>query len=793
MCKSEPYIVNAQAGDQIVMSEEQPQLKPSIWWNLLLAILVLIPVVGLSLLLSNSPFSISEKSEIVQTSKHTSWDIYLLVYSAFTYVILLITAVAFARHRRQTLIPEVRLEHFNNALQSLCERRADPGTPAELRSFLCQNLYHPEISPLVLFLEKSTQKMNHIALWHPNSARLSEVINSQEFAQEVGWEKDHHLKPVTVETATNDRLYHALRTSNACELFRWAVTIDLPAARGILKFFLAGKQPPSKEELHIFEHLIHVVNDTTEVSAMTSDIPSIQAGLRESKLTFQNLYQILHDMVIIFPLDDDNNPLPLLDVNDMVCSTLGYPREELLTMTVVDLHSPDSRELLMDVTAESREKRFGSFESVFRTREGIDFPVEVNTARFEFNNRWTIIAVVKDLRLRREKESSQRRNEMLFRNMFDHSLDAIFILSGDSIVVANPSFQSLFSRLGREVPHSLEGLINFVSPHHQESLRRYLNDSPQPSRETYKSLSFPGEDDNNYYFDLVTSSLDQLNEETVLAILHDVTSEHNAIQERKRYFQARLAAEKKRTEAVLLAEKTSRLASVGVIAAGITHEINQPLNVIRLGADGIKMWAQKYLVEKPELVMELITDITEGVVRVSKIIDHMRSYWLAPSRELQEPVDLNECIRKALALTTTQMQMHFISLDLRLHDSPLPVLADGVQLEQIVNNLVINAIHALDEEDRPDKCIRVETENGKEKVILRIIDNGPGFPESLAPEELFDPFYSTKSPGKGTGLGLAIVRMFVDRFEGKITVDHVQPHGAQFTVQLPLFQAGKMP
>ena len=87
---------------------------------------------------------------------------------------------------------------------------------------------------------------------------------------------------------------------------------------------------------------------------------------------------------------------------------------------------------------------------------------------------------------------------------------------------------------------------------------------------------------------------------------------------------------------------------------------------------------------------------------------------------------------------------------------------------------------------RTDKSIRVESFSQDGRAIICVVDNGPGLPDDIQAEELFDPFFSTKKSGKGTGLGLAIVRMFVDRFEGKINVERVSPQGAKFTVSLPL-------
>lgn len=227
------------------------------------------------------------------------------------------------------------------------------------------------------------------------------------------------------------------------------------------------------------------------------------------------------------------------------------------------------------------------------------------------------------------------------------------------------------------------------------------------------------------------------------------------------------------------------------MAAGITHEINQPLNAIRLATDGIQLWKAKYDKPLPEMFEDLIGDISQGVQRVSKIVEHMRSFWMRPEADKFQSVNLNDAISRALALLTSQMQNHFISLDLQLSEEPLFVRADSIQLEQIINNLTINAIHALDTVENEDKQIQIRTQRDGEFVLFQVTDNGPGFPNLEDSNALFDPFYSTKGPGKGMGLGLAIVKMFVDRFHGKIIPENLESGGARLTVRFPETQAAQ--
>lgn len=242
---------------------------------------------------------------------------------------------------------------------------------------------------------------------------------------------------------------------------------------------------------------------------------------------------------------------------------------------------------------------------------------------------------------------------------------------------------------------------------------------------------------------------------------------------------------RKRNEAVKLAEETAKLASIGVMAAGITHEINQPLNTIRLSADGIILWSEQNPGGVPEFLLNLIKEVSGGSKRISNIVEHMRSFWVTPTQKIQVKIELNKALQDALELITRQIKNHQIELDLQLYQKSLPLLGDSVQLQQIINNLVINAIYALDEVERADKKISVVTRQDDNCIILEVRDNGPGLPTE-SQDQLFDPFYSTRNPGKGMGLGLAIVKMFVDRLNGKIEVCNNENAGSTFTVYFPV-------
>ncbi|HUU28177.1 MAG TPA: two-component regulator propeller domain-containing protein, partial [archaeon] len=271
-------------------------------------------------------------------------------------------------------------------------------------------------------------------------------------------------------------------------------------------------------------------------------------------------------------------------------------------------------------------------------------------------------------------------------------------------------------------------------------------------------------------------------------LFHTIADMISNAWQRYAHFQARLEAEEKRTEAIHIAESASRLASIGEMAAGITHEINQPLTTINFSVDMLLYWDKNNRGLLPGIFRDRLLKISASVERMDKIIQHMRSFWASPGRIEKETTDLNQVVKNALSLLNRQLHSHGIEPEIALSKEALPTRGNTIHLEQVVINLTLNAMYSLDEINSVEKKIKVSTWLEDNSVCLEIQDNGTGLPEEVG-DRIFDPFYTTKRPGEGTGLGLAIVKRFVDKYNGSITAWNNQSGGATFTVRFPVAQA----
>jgi len=259
----------------------------------------------------------------------------------------------------------------------------------------------------------------------------------------------------------------------------------------------------------------------------------------------------------------------------------------------------------------------------------------------------------------------------------------------------------------------------------------------------------------------------------------------SSIEQKINSLETAYALENKKLEAEKMIEKSSRLVSIGVMAAGITHEINQPLNTIAVNADGMLFTNEKENV-LPPFYIDAIQQILDASGRISEIINHMRQFW-SPDDYLEKlPFDANAAIVNALRLLNKKLDAHGVELRRHFSEKNAIIRGNSVHLEQIVINLIVNALHAFDKKKNTvsHKIIDISTEVA-ETLIISITDNATGFGKKSI-SELFDPFYTTHTSAENMGLGLAIVKQLVESMNGEITGYNNEIGGATFTIKLPV-------
>ena len=236
--------------------------------------------------------------------------------------------------------------------------------------------------------------------------------------------------------------------------------------------------------------------------------------------------------------------------------------------------------------------------------------------------------------------------------------------------------------------------------------------------------------------------------------------------------------------------QASKMTTLGTMAAGMAHEINQPLNVIQVCADFFLKMIKKGMPIKEEDLKSMANDISSNVQRASGIIKHMRDF-ARQSEAVKTKVNINDPIKDVFKVLGHQLKVHQIELELDL-DPELPfIMADHNRLEQVFINLVTNAVDAMDKKGEKlkdqdwNRLLKIKSFSENGQAVVTVADTGTGIPKEII-DKIFEPFFTTKEVGKGTGLGVSISYGIVKDYEGAIEIKSEVGKGTTFELRFPV-------
>ncbi len=244
--------------------------------------------------------------------------------------------------------------------------------------------------------------------------------------------------------------------------------------------------------------------------------------------------------------------------------------------------------------------------------------------------------------------------------------------------------------------------------------------------------------------------------------------------------------------------QNSHLHALGEMAAGVAHELNQPLSGIRTFAEGLLFGMHHGWETKPEEVRTTLEDIVEQVDRMTSIIGHMRDFSRDSSGEDATVFAVEDVLDNVFKLAETQLRGHGIAVEKNVQGPLPPCRGWPQQLEQVLLNLINNARQAMDEREEkkrrgeesdaawsPILALNVSTTSQGDLLVVEVADTGGGIPEDII-KHIFNPFFTSKQASQGTGLGLSISHSIVQKHGGEITVENRPGMGATFSVRLPI-------
>ena len=503
-----------------------------------------------------------------------------------------------------------------------------------------------------------------------------------------------------------------------------------------------------------------------------------QEEKRVSEENFKAIIRQIPDGIFI------ENKERILFVSQSVVRMLGYEREEELTgHPPLSFVHPDYHPVLQKRIARiyGKEAVNPLLESEWLKKDGSRLAVEASSISVIYEGQPAVMAVLRDTAPRKEAEEALRKSEENFKSIIQQMPDGVLIVDRERVLFIN---QTLAGLLGYSSAAELVGRPKFDLVHPDDHavvggrIERIIGQGGANPLLRLKMLRQGGEP---VEFESSSISIQYEGKPAVMAVLRDIT------------------LQKQMESNALLNEK---LATVGTLAAGIAHEINNPLTYVlanlvflRENFDELNHWMaenghrdERYLKLFKEMREEM-EETAHGGGRIRDIVRGLKSFVRSDEDEVAA-VDLNQTIDEAINMT-----FHEFKDKARVEKDfapRLPVLTvNPGKLLQVFINLLINAAQAIEGNHPENNKIHIRT--GQEKGILfaEFTDTGKGIPEKILPL-IFDPFFTTKPVGVGTGLGLSICKKIVAHYQGTLEVQSWIGRGTTFTVRLPVVNGFKI-
>lgn len=522
-----------------------------------------------------------------------------------------------------------------------------------------------------------------------------------------------------------------------------------------------------------------------------TDRKHAEEALRESEERYRSLFNSINDAVFVHGIGADGSPGRIVEVNDIACERLGYTREELLQMRPTDVDAPEALAVLPAVLDRLRVKGHAVWEGVHVAKDGRRIPVEISDRLFELHSGTFGVATVRDITDRKQTEEENRCLRNYLVNVIDSMPSVLVGVDTNGCITQWNAVAQAKTRIGSE---EAEGQpLEQVSP----TLARHLGMAREAMRDGRVKVESRVADvvkGELRYEDVTVYPLTTNGIGGAVIRVDDVT-------------------ERVRIEEMMI--QSEKMLSVGGLAAGMAHEINNPLGVILQSAQNVLRRFSKDLpinarvaedcgtalehilkyVERRE-ILTFLEDIRGSGERAAEIVSNMLNFSRMPA-DKGAPTDVPELLDKTVTLAGSDYDLKrrydFRRIEIvREYEPGLPqVICQAGKIQQVFLNILRNGAEAMkDASDRgrpPRFILRVKREGTV--VRVDIADNGTGMEEAVR-KRVFEPFFTTKPPGIGTGLGLSVSYFIVtEEHGGSLSVESQPDVGTRFCLRLPV--AGK--
>ena len=494
----------------------------------------------------------------------------------------------------------------------------------------------------------------------------------------------------------------------------------------------------------------------TAVLGVTRDVTEwkkTEALLRQSEDRYRRLLAVLPDAILV------NRENRIFFANEQGVRLFGArSAEEILGKSLYDLAHPDYHEM---IDARIRHllgpgNTVPEVEEKIVRLDGMSVDVAVRAARFQDEEGFGILVVLRDISLRKAAEQKLRESEERLQSLLGAMEDVIWSSSLDlsTMFYVSPSVMEIYGRPPDAFLARPSLWLEAVHP-----------DDCVIAEQARQALSTMGEFDVEYRIVRLDGDLRWLHDRG--RVIKDAKGRPLRIDGI-----ASDITERKRLQAQL--RRTERVAELGTVASGMAHEIGTPMNVI--------LGRAEYLMErtKEEPVRKGLQTIVSQVERITRVMNQLLAF--ARRRPVEHrALDLRQTIEDNLEIFQERLSQSNISVETSFADACPLVHADSDQMSQVLINLVMNAIHAMP----GGGVLKLSLAPDRGMVRLTVADTGHGMPRDVI-AKVFDPFFTTKEFGKGTGLGLTVVKGIIEEHSGTIEVESEPERGTTFTICLPI-------
>jgi histidine kinase len=374
------------------------------------------------------------------------------------------------------------------------------------------------------------------------------------------------------------------------------------------------------------------------------------------------------------------------------------------------------------------------------------------------------VSVSLDITARKKLEEDLKKSERKYNAVFNNIPRALFLLNRDTLAIldCNRSATLLYGYTKGEMIG--KNFIEFFAENERENHKSLVK-----SLQNVNRVKHSGKDERSFYVNInLTDSDYQVGPKVILAMVIDVTE--------------RIEAEQQVIQA-------NKMATLGEMATGVAHELNQPLSVIQMISSFFVRKLERGDLPDKESLTDISAKLRANVDRASKIINHMREFGRKSALEVSS-VQINDVILKSLDFFSQQLRLRNIEVILELENGVPAIQADPNRLEQVFINLLTNARDAIEDKglqeplSQGEKRITIRTCFNRRYVFAEVCDSGAGIPKELT-HKIFEPFFTTKTVGNGTGLGLSISYRIVSDYGGTIHAVSKAGQGACFDMRFP--------